>query len=235
MASSDPPLLRLPLEVTDKIADDLRNNRDLMAFASTCRSITERYYLPAVVSQLVRHSLQSMVAPDTGDRFYTTPELFCLSNAGEGEPGYAPFMITSAVLSPDRDNVTVGITSPVFTRFIKDVPTRDYFFVHVEIMGDGRATMYPNYVKMLRETNAGVFKDPDEFQGYGRVRPPTARDVMRSPAERDLEVNTVSVDWREKVAGRLVPATRELLAQRFVCPECKGLETYQANSSYDPR
>jgi hypothetical protein len=218
MASSDPPIHRVPLEVFDKIFDGVASPLDRIAFACASDTLSNRYYLPAIVSKLNLHKLR----PYT-DRpgVYLRPKLFCLSDVVQGKPGFAPFFISSVDLSSDRKKITVGITSLIFTELKKDIPTRSYMFVDLD---DGpRATLDNEYTyNSMDEILDGVFATIEADFEYWQndLREPVGSG--RAPIDRDLKVNTKKVDWKKTMAGRLVPATVELLSKRFKCRECKG-------------
>jgi hypothetical protein len=221
MTSSDPPLLCLPPEVTDKVTDNLEDDEDLLALASTCHPFAERYYLPAVASRLGKayHGPDPEEADEEEDS--DSPRLFCLSNTVDGELGFSPFFISSAVLSPDRTKIAVGITSPAFNELRDDAPTSSYIFVDTSDR-EGVARMSRWYETPCGEVGDGLFLRGDTDRAYWRDDEREKR-LARAPVTRDLEVKTATVDWGKTLAGRLVPATVELLEERLDCPECGGV------------
>jgi hypothetical protein len=227
MASSDPPIHRVPLEVFDKIFDGVASPLDRIAFACASDTLSNRYYLPAIVSKLNLHKLRPEI-----DRpaVYLRPQLFCLSDVVQGKPGFAPFFISSVDLSSDRKKITVGITSPIFAELKKDIPTRSYMFVDLD---DGpRATLYNEYTfNLMDEILDGVFATMEADFEYWEddMREPVG--LGRAPIDRDLKVNTKKVDWKMTMAGRLVPASVELLKERFKCKECKGTDEIEVDEA----
>jgi hypothetical protein len=218
MSSSESPIHRVPIEVVDKIVAGVPSPLDRIALASASATLSNRYYLPAIASKLNLHKLGNRSG---GLGEYPYPDLFCLSDAVQGKPGFAPFFISSVDLSSDRKKITVGITSPIFAEFKKDIPTRSYMFV--DLAEGPRATLHNEYtVDLMEEILDGVFATIEADFEYWQndLREPVGSG--RAPIDRDLKVNTKKVDWKKTMAGRLVPATVELLSKRFKCRECKG-------------
>jgi hypothetical protein len=214
----DPPLLKLPLEIIDKIERRIKSRKDRASFATTCKALSKRYYLPLLLARLRRNIVYIKSAGD-----YKSPTLYCLSDAVEGKLGYAPFFISSAVLSSDRTRILLGITSPEFTRFMEDTPTRSYFFYDVQATLGALApvTMHEEYTKTLAEIEEGVFATR-EVDGQFWDEDERVQIRTRAPITRDLKVNTTAVDWKKRIAGKMVPASHQLLAHRFKCRECQG-------------
>lgn len=189
MTSSDPPIYRVPLEVFDKIFDGAASPLDRIAFACASDTLSNRYYLPAIVSKLNLHKLR----PYT-DRLGGYLQLLCLTDVVQGKPGFAPFFISSVELSLNRKKITVGITSPIFAELKKNIPTRSYIFVD---LADGpRATLHDEYTdNSMDEILDGVFATMEADLEYWEndVREPVG--LERAPIDRDWKVNTKKVDW----------------------------------------
>lgn len=87
----------------------------------------------------------------------------------------------------------------------------------------GRAILEHEYINKLEELEDGTFIRQDVDQVYrSNKRSEVTVGRSRAPVDRDLEVNTTRVDWRVTIAGRLVPASEELVRQRFDFMECGG-------------
>lgn len=83
--------------------------------------------------------------------------------------------------------------------------------------------MEHEYINKLEELEDGTFIRQDVDQVYRSTkRSEVTVGRSRAPVDRDLEVNTTRVDWRVTIAGRLVPASEELVRQRFDFMECGG-------------
>lgn len=223
-------LLALPFELQDKIVNEVESPLDRIALVATCQTLADRHYLPAVVSKLQLHSLCLMEIQEPGEQvtmIYLDPQLFCLSGAVQGEAGFAPFFMSTVELSPDCTKITVGLTFPAIDRFDDEWPTRCYCFLHME--GE-RASMDPEYgVPLLDLGEERYATETVDVEQWSHHDPEGERTI---PLEADMELRTTEVDWRMTMAGRLIPATGELLKTRFKCPECKGEGTIEGMSMH---
>lgn len=85
--------------------------------------------------------------------------------------------------------------------------------------------MNEHYTAKLDEYQEGCFVTRGLDGDYWDRNPPSSILRVRSPFERDKEVNGAELDWR-KIGGRLVPASPTMLRSRFDCPECSGSYTF---------
>lgn len=223
MASSSPPaacpILHLPLELMDRIITACITPRDRISLASTCTTISQRYYLPAILSRLQQH-LWSTDLP---------PQLFYLANVVDGSPGFAPFFISSLRLSDDRTRITCGITSPSFNESTDGIPVRSHSFI--DVSRGYVANVLPEYFAPLaqirrlggpsfatRQVDDHVWHNDTESWFHDALPPKVLR-----PIDYDIAKNTRRVDWRSVIGGRMRPALVRALSRRFPCSECNNV------------
>jgi hypothetical protein len=206
-----------PIRALDLVVLELRrtsNYAAIQCLARTCRQCAKHYHLLAISLFLRRHVTSTYPI-----------RVFCLAKVKPGKPGYAPFIIHDIVLSGDK--LKLLIAYPDYDKFLTSVPTSSYRFINAyeEDVPEGSVWMYEHYTDGLEEYQEGCFVTRGLDAEYWDMNPPSHVLRIRSPLERDKEVNGAELDWRV-VGGRLIGASPSMLRSRFKCPECSGSYTF---------